>query len=115
MEAYLDLVQQAAGAVKVAIEETHVTNWISIRVADDPGRAVRILLWRNGRIGLNRPKKGAAQLPEGLVAADLAAAPKVDVSRANFVRMTYTAAHFNERAWLTVFPNVLTAEAPGIV
>ena len=115
MEHYLELVRNAAKALNVDLEEHHVQAWSSIRVADDPGRAVRILLWRNGRIGLNRPKKGAAQLPEGLVAADLAAAPKVDVSRANFVRMTYTAAHFNEQAWLTVFTNVLTAEAPGIV
>jgi hypothetical protein len=115
MEPYLALVHEAANASNIAITVTPRKAWTSIRVAGDPGRTVRILLRRNGRIGLNRPKKGAKQLPEGLVAADRAAAPVVDVENANFVRMTYTPAHFNPEAWLTVFTNVLTAEAPGIV
>jgi len=115
MEHYLELVRNAAEALNVDLEEHHVQAWISIRVAGDPGHTMRILLWHNGRIGLNRPINGAAQLPEGLVAADLAAAPVVDVENPNFVRMTYTAAHFNEQAWLTVFTDVLRAEAPGIV
>lgn len=115
MEPYLALVHEAANASNIAITVTRRKAWTSIRVADDRGRKVRILLRHNGGIGLNRPNNGAAQLPEGLVAADLAAAPQVDVSRANFVRMTYTPAHFNKQAWLTVFTNVLTAEAPGIV